>query len=114
MYFTLVIIVGMLLCGVFKQGSILVQQVNQYLQQADLPQHIAEHWVMTGQLQQRPHSSNAAGVRCARLQQHADTEQFFAWHVIEAEDDKLQKLKVLCLSIGELGHTLCELRQCVL
>lgn len=105
---------GVLLRRVFKQGSILVQQVNQYLQQADFPQHVTENRVVMGQLQQRPHSSDAAGMWCAWLQQHAHTEQLFAWHVIEAEDDKLQKLKVLCLSLRELGHTLCELWQCML
>lgn len=114
LHFTLVIIVGVLLCRVFKQGSILVQQVNQNLQQAHFPQHITEHRVVMGQLQQRPHSSDAAGVRCARLQQHADAEQLFAWHIIEAEDHELQELKVLGLSLGELGHTLCELGQCML
>lgn len=91
-----------------------MQQVDQHLQQADLPQHIAEHRVVPGQLQQCPDRRDAAGVRRARLEQHADAEQLFARYVVEAEDDKLQQLKVFDLGLGELGHTICKLRQGVL
>lgn len=91
-----------------------MQQVDQHFQQANLPKHIAEHWVVPGKLQQRPNRRDAAGVRRARLEQHADAEELLAWHVVEAEDDKLQQLKVLGLGFRELGHSICKLRQGVL
>lgn len=112
---TLVITVRLGLRGrVFEQGSVLVQQVDQHLQQADLTQHVAEDGVVAGQLQQRPHSCDAAGVRRAGLEQHADAEQLLTGNVVEAEDHKLQQLKVLDLRLGQLGHALCKLRQSVL
>lgn len=91
-----------------------MQQVDQHLQQADLPKHITEHWVMPGQLQQRPDRRDAASVRRARLEQHADTEELLARHIVEAEDDKLQQLEVLGLGLREFGHAICKLRQGVL
>lgn len=111
---TLVIVVWLLRGRVFEQGSVLVQQVDQHLQQADLPQHVAEHGVVPGQLQQRSHGRDAAGVRRAGLQQHADAEQLFARHVVQAEHHELQQLKVLGLGLRELGHAVCKLRQGVL
>lgn len=114
---TLVIILWLLLLlrgGVLEQGGVLVQQVDQHLQQTHLAQDVAEHRVVARQLQQRAHGRDAAGVRRAGLEQHADTEQLLARHVVEAEDDELQQLKVLGLGLGQLGHALCELRQRVL
>lgn len=115
MHLTLIITVWLLLRGrVFKQSSVLVQQVDQHLQQADLSQHVAKHGVVPGQLQQCPNGCDAAGVRRARLEQHADAEQLFARHIVEAEDNKLKQFKVLGLGLRQLCHTLRKLRQGVL
>lgn len=111
----MVIILRLLLrSGVLEQGGVLVQQVDQHLQQTHLSQHVTEHRVVARQLQQRAHGRGAAGVRRAGLEQHADAEELLARHVVEAEDDELQQLKVLGLGLGQLGHALSELRQRVL
>lgn len=110
----MVIILWLLRCGLLEQGSVLVQQVDQHLQQTHLTQDVTEHGVVARQFQQRAHSRDAAGVGRAGLKQHADAEELLARHIVEAEDDELQQLKVLGLGLRQFGHALSELRQRVL
>lgn len=91
-----------------------MQQVDHDFQQADLPQHVAEHGVVPGQLQQSSDGGDAAGERRAGLQQHAHAEQLLTRHVVQAEHHKLQQLKVLGLNLRQFSHALGELRQRVL
>lgn len=106
------LIVG--LRGVLHESGVLVQQGHHHLEQAHLPEHLAEDGVVAAELEQRAHGGDAALVGHTGLEKNADAEQLLAGHVVQAKDHELQQLEVLGLHFRKLGDLLAKLGERVL